>query len=160
MSVLKFSLFLLIFLGLTSQLSVAIAFALTSEAEAASALVRSENAVFSAYQAVAEASEAGANVSSLLVPLKDAGWFLSHAQIAYKSGDFDSALEYVAQCQEKLDGISADAHALKETAIYDHYMDFLVNVAGPILGAVSVFCVSLFVWFFLKRKCEKVGKMV
>jgi hypothetical protein len=157
MSVLKFSFVLLVFLGLVSQLSVPLVFAQTSKAEAASALVTSGNSVISAYQALLNASEAGANVSSLLVWLNDAGWFLSRAQIAFKSGDFDSALEYAAQCQGKLDGFVADADALKENAIYEHYMDFLVNVAGSIVGAVSIVCVSLISWFFLKRKYARAG---
>ena len=160
MSVLKFSSVLLVFLGLVSQLSMPIVLAQSSEVEAASALAASENAVFSAYQAVSEASEAGANVSSLLVRLNEAGWFLSRAQIAFRSGDFDSALECATQCQDKLNGFAVDADALKENAIYEHYMDFLVNVAGPIFGAVSVFCVSLVIWFFLKRKYGNDGSVV
>jgi hypothetical protein len=157
MSVLKFSFVLLVFLGLASQFFMPIVLAQISEAEAASALATSENAVVSAYQTVSKAEEAGANVSSLLVRLNDAGWFLSRAQIAFKSGDFDSALEYAAQCQEKLNGFAADADALKENAIYEHYMDFLVNVAGSIVGAVSIVCVSLISWFFLKRKYARAG---
>ena len=157
MSVLKFSFVLLVFLGLASQFPVSVVLAQASEAEAASALVTSEDSVISAYQALSNASEAGANVSSLLVRLNEAGWFLSRAQIAFKSGDFDSALEYAAQCQEKLNGFAADADALKENAIYEHYMDFLVNVAGSIVGAVSIVCVSLISWFFLKRKYARAG---
>jgi len=157
MSVLKFSLVLLVFLGLASPLFMPIVFAQASQAEAASALVTSDNAVFSAYQAVSKANEAGASVSSLLVRLNDAGWFLSRAQTAFKSGDFDSALESAAQCQEKLNGFAADADALKENAIYEHYMDFWVNVAGSIVGAVSIVCVSLISWFFLKRKYARAG---
>jgi len=160
MSVLKFSFVLLVFLGLASQLSVSIVLAQTSEAEAASALATSENAVFSAYQAVLKAEEAGANISSLLVPLNEAGWFLNHAQIAFKSGDFDSALEYATQCQEELNGFATDADVLKENAIYEHYMDFFVNVAGPIVEAVSVVCVSLIIWFFLKREYGHAGSVV
>jgi hypothetical protein len=160
MSVLKFFPVALVFLGLASQLSVPMVLAQTSEAEAASALVTSENSVISAYQALSNASEAGANVSSLLVRLNDAGWFLSRAQIAFKSGDFDSALEYAVQCQEKLDGFAADADALKKNAVYEHYMDFLVNVAGPIVGIVSVVCLSLIIWFFLKREYGHAGSVV
>ena len=160
MSVLKFSFVLLVFLGLASQLCVPIVLAQISEVEAASALVTSENAVFSAYQAVSNASEAGANVSSLLVRLNESGWFLSRAQIAFKSGDFDSAVEFAVQCQGKLNGFAADADALKENAIYEHYMDFFVNVAGPIVEAVSVVCVSLIIWFFLKREYGHAGSVV
>lgn len=160
MSLLKFSFVLFVFLGLASQFSVSVVLAQASEAEAASALAASENAVVSAYQAVSRAGEAGANVSSLLVRLNEAGWFLSRARTEYTSGDFDSVLESATLCQEKLNGFISDADALKENAVYEHYMDFLVNVAGSVVGAVSVVCVSFLVWFFLKRKYGKVGGVV
>ena len=160
MSVLKFSFVLLVFLGLASQFFVPIVLAQTSEAEAASALVTSENAVVSAYQAVSKAEEAGANVSSLLVRLNEAGWFLDRARVAYKSGDFDSTGSLATLCNEKLDGFVADADVLGETAIKEHYLDFFVNLAGSIIGAVGVVCVGFFVWFFLKRKYEKAGSVV
>jgi hypothetical protein len=160
MSNLKSSLVLLVLLVVVSQFLVAMAVAQTSEAQAASALVTSENAVVSAYQAVSKAEESGANVSSLLVRLNEAGWFLSRGRIAYESRDFDSAFEFATQSQEKLNGLVADADALSETAFYEHYLDFLVNVVGSVIGTVAVVCVSFFAWFLLKRKYEKAGRTV
>jgi len=159
-SVLKFSFVLMMLLVFASQSYVFMTIAQVSESEASSALTSAEGAVDSAYQAVSKAEESGANVSGLLVRLNEAGWFLIRAHMAYKSGDFDSVLKFATQSQEKLNGFVADVDALKETAIQEHYLDFMVNVAGSIIGAIGVVCCSFIVWFFLKRKYEKVGSMV
>jgi hypothetical protein len=92
--------------------------------------------------------------------LNEAGWFLARAQVEYKSGDFNSTLEFAAHSQEKLNGFVADADALRETAIQEHYVDFMVNVVGSIVGAISVICVGFIVWFFLRRRYEKAGSTV
>lgn len=159
-SVLKFSFVLMIFLVFASQFYVSVTSAQVSQNEASSALTSAEESVVSAYQAVSKAEESGANVSSLLVRLNDAGWFLARAHMAYKSGDFDSALKFATQSQEKLNGFVADADALMKTAIREHYLDFMVNVVGSIIGAIGVICVGFIVWSFLKRKYEKAGSMV
>jgi hypothetical protein len=160
MSAPKFSLVLIMLLVFASQFFVPLTKAAVSESEAASAIANAENTVNSAYQAVSKAEESGANVSSLLVRLNEAGLFLNRAHMAFKSEDFDSALMFATQSQEKLSGFVADADVLRENTIHDNYLDFLVNVVGSIIGAVSVVCVGFFVWFFLKRKYEKAGSAV
>lgn len=281
------------------QFLVPMAIAPTGEGQAASALVVAENMVVLGYQAVSEAADSGANVSSLLVQLNEAGWLLACARIAYKSGDFDSALDFAAQSQDKLkssdytyvyvrvtgtgnarillrfflddgtgfdvvswgspaalnatafdlspfagrtlttvcvalmssdgtpsninitqialtnqalpssvplsgwqkdpqytnasyvltstpsslyvqldatntnskvtifnpntpklNGIVVEANALKESAIQVHYLDFMINVVGSIVGSVAVVCGGVVVWVLLKRKYEKTGSMV
>jgi len=160
MPVLKFSFVLIIILISASQLLISMALAETSEDQAASALANAEKAVTSSYQAVFKAEESGANVSSLLVRLNEAGELLARAHMAYNSRDFDSALKFATQCQEKLNGFVADADAARETAIQERYVDFMVNVVGSVVGAIGVVCGGLFVWFFLKRRYEKAGRMV
>lgn len=160
MSVLKFSFVLMALLIFSSQFYVSKALAKTSEDQAASALANVEESVVSACQAVSKAEDSGANVSSLLIRLNEAGGLLDRAQIAYKSGDFDSALKFATESQERLNGFIVDADAAREAAMRDGYIDFLVNVAGSIIGAVGVVCVGFIVWFFSKRKYKKVGSVV
>jgi len=159
MSILKFSSVLIVLLIFASQFFVPMAVAEISEDQAASALATTKESVTSAYQALSKAEESGANVSSLLTRLNEAGWLLVRADIAYKLGDFDSTLEFATQSQEKLNGFVADADALRENAILEHYWDFTVNIVGSITGAIGVICCSLIVWFFLKRRYEKVGSV-
>jgi len=157
MSVLKFSFVLLVFLGLASQFFVPIVLAQTSEAEAASALVTSENAVVSAYQAVSKAEEAGANVSSLLVRLNEAGWFLDRARMAYKSGDFDSTGSLATLCNEKLDGFVDDAELLEREAFRQQFLNTVIFVVS-VIAAVVVFFISVVAWFILNRKSREDGR--
>jgi hypothetical protein len=131
---------------------VPMAVAETSKDQAASALANAEEAVSSAYQAVSKAEESGANVSSLLVQLNEAGELLSRAQVAYNSGDFVSVLNFSAQSQEKLNGFVVEANALKASAVNARYWDFTVNVVGSITGSVAVVCCSFVVWVLLKRR--------
>jgi hypothetical protein len=159
-STLKYSFVLIIFLIFASQFFRPITFAEVSQNQAASALDNAEAAVTSSYQAVLKAQESGANVSSLLAQLNEAGWFLARAHVAYKSGDFDSALKFATQSQQELNGFVDDADALRNTATQEYYWGFMVNVVGPIIGAIGIICCSFIVWFLLKRRYEKAGSMV
>ena len=159
-SVLKFVFVFMLLFAAASQFFVSVTVAESGEGEAASALVSAEGAVVSAYQAVLEADEAGANVSGLLVRLNEAGEFLTHARMAYRVEDFDSALDFAVQSRERLNGFVVEADALRGAAMQEHYWDFMVNVAGPIVGAIGVVCGGIVVWFFLKREYERTGSMV
>jgi len=159
LSVLRFAFVLVLLFAAASQSFVPVTVAESSEDEATSALATAEGAVVSAYQAVSGAEEAGANVSGLLVRLNEAGEFLARARMAYRVDDFESAFDSAVQCQEKLNGFVVEANVLRETAIQERYMDFLVNVVGSVVGAVAVVCGGLVSWFFLKRKYDKTGSV-
>ena len=125
--------------------------------QAASALASAQDSVASAYQAVSRAEEARANVSSLLIRLNEAGLFLARAQLAYQSGNYNSTMEFAAQSQQKLNGFLADVDSLREAAIQEHYVDFMINVVGSTIGSMIVVCLSFLVWSFLKRRLNKDG---
>ena len=127
------------------------------EADAGAAIAVAEDRIVVCYRAVADADEAGANVTDLLLTINEAGDLLSRAKLAYKMGDFDSAVDFAVQNQEKLDGFVVKADALKETAVQKGYWDFMVNVVGSMVGAVVVVCGGFVVWFLLKRKYAKVA---
>lgn len=127
--------------------------------QAASALASAQDSVASAYQAVSRAEEARANVSSLLIRLNEAGLFLARAQLAYQSGNYNSTMEFAAQSQQKLNGFLADVDSLREAAIQEHYVDFMINVVGSTIGSMIVVCLSFLVWSFLKRRLNKDGSI-
>ena len=159
LSVMRFAFVLVLLFAVASRLFVSVTVAESGEDEAALALAGAEGAVVSAYQAVLGAEGAGANVSDLLVRLNEAGGFLARARMAYSVEDFDSALDFAVQSQEKLNGFVVEADALRGAAMQEHYLDFLVNVVGSIMGAVAVVCVGFVSWFFLKRKYETAGSV-
>jgi len=130
------------------------------EIDAGSAIAVAEERIAVCYQAVADADEAGANVTALLAILNEAGLLLSSANLAYKLGDFDSAFNLSLLSQEMLDGFVAEAGVLRENAMQQGYWDFMVNVVGSIVGAAVVVCGGFVVWFLLKRRYEKTGRVV
>lgn len=127
------------------------------EGDAWTAIVVAENGVFDGYRVVLDAEEAGADVSGLLGVLDEAGDLLFRANLAYDAGDFDSAVDFAVQSQEKLDGFIGEAGVLRENALQQRYWDFMLNVVGSIIITGIVVCIGLVVWFSLKRRYLKAG---
>ena len=126
------------------------------EADAGAAIAVAEDRIVVCYRAVADADEAGANVTGLLLTTNEAGDLLSRAKLAYKMGDFDSAVGFAVQSQEMLEGVDVEAGVLRENALQQGYWDFMIYVVGSIVGAVVVVCGGFVVWFLLKRRYETV----
>jgi len=130
------------------------------ETDAGSAIVAAEERVVVCYRSVADADEAGANTAALLAVLSEAGELLSRADLAYKMGDFDSAVNFSVQSREMLSGFVVEADVLRRTAMEQRYRDFMVNVVGSVVGTVVVVCGGFVVWFLLTRKYGKTGSAV
>jgi len=130
------------------------------ETDVRSSIAATEENIVVCYRAIADADEAGATTTALLAALNEAGELLSRADLAYKMGDFDSALDFANQSQERLNGFVAQAVVLRETAVQQRYWDFMVYVVGSIVGTVVVVVGGFAVWFFLKRRYEKAGRVV
>jgi len=159
LSVLRFACVLVLLFAVAPQFFGSFTTAESGKDEATSALAGAEGGVVSAYQAVLGAEGAGADVSGLLVRLNEAGELLTRARMAYKVDDFESALGFAVQCREKLNGFVVEANALRDTAVQERYLDFMFNVVGSVIGAVTVVCASFVSWFFLKRKYETGGSV-
>ena len=131
------------------------AFAEQSEAETAIASAKQQ--IVACYQAAKEAEAAGANISSLTAVLNDAGNLLSKSELAYSKNEFDEARDLAVQTQQRLTNIIPEANALKESAIQQGNMDFLINIVGSIVGFFVVIGAGLAVWFLLKRRSKESG---
>jgi hypothetical protein len=140
--------FILASLSISGSLSVSA----SSEADARSAVAVAQGKVVDCYTAVAEAAKAGANVTSLLVRLNDAGELLSQANLAYSAGNFDSARKFAVQSQTRLNGFVGEANASKENALQEQYWNFMVNVVGSLAGTAAVVLGGFVGWRLLKRK--------
>jgi 3-phosphoglycerate kinase len=123
-----------------------------SENDAKDAITEAEKNIVLCYDAVAEADAAGANVTTLMATLNEAGALLSKAELSYKTGDFDSAINFTSQSQDKLNGFVMEAETLTEQAVQEHYWDFLITVGGSTVGTLAVVIGSFVVWRFLKKK--------
>lgn len=124
---------------------------------AASSIASAKERLVACYRAAEDAESAGANITSLVAVLNDAGLLLSLAEHAYSISDFEVARDYAAQSQGFLGNFVAEANVLKEEAVKQRSQDFLINVVGSGVGAFVVLGAGVAVWVFLKRKYEKAG---
>jgi len=137
--------------------------AATTETEAKSAINSAQQQLTSCYQAFADADKAGARNANAteLMRLQDilnnASVFVSKADLAFQSGDYDNAQSLAIACQQQLNGFVDAANSLKQSAEQHAYWDFMVNIVGSSVGAVAVFVGGFVVWAFLKRKYAGAG---
>lgn len=131
----------------------------SSESDAGLAIAQAEQRIDVCYSAAADAEKAGANVTSLLSVLDEAGLLLSRARVAFQNGDFDSAYDLAVQSNTRLNGYESQAFSLGDAAAQQGRVDFLVNVVGSTAGTFAVIVVGLLVWFGLKRRPEKSGSV-
>jgi hypothetical protein len=129
---------------------------LADQTDAAAAITSAKERIVTCYQAAREAEGAGANITSLVAILNDAGTLLSRAELAYSTNDFDAASNFAVQSREGLGNFVSEANALKETAIQQGNRDFMINVVGSAVGAIAVVVGGFAVWNFLKRKYDRV----
>jgi hypothetical protein len=145
--------------------SVPVALA-ANENDAKSAIYSAQQQLIRCYQTFADADKAGANKANatelmrLQGILNKASVFLSKANLAFKSGDYDSAQNFATYCQQNLKGFVDAANSLKQSAEQHAYWDFMVNIIGSSVGAVSVVIGGFVVWTFLKRKYPSDGMVV
>jgi hypothetical protein len=111
-----------------------------------------DNALKQAFEAVLAAENAGANVSGLMVKLKQAGVFLAQAEMAYRNGDSDKATENAKQCLITLQGVSDEASASRDSALANSQQVFWQSVTISTIGAVAFLVALAFVWRRLSRR--------
>jgi VanZ family protein len=128
--------------------------ALGNQSDAAAALSSAQNTISSCYSSARIAESKGANITALTDTLNQAGLLLSQAELAYSSGNFDAAANYAVQSQNKLANFVAQADDLAQTAAQKRNSDFLFNVLGSSVGAVTVVVVGVTLWVLLERRYE------
>lgn len=111
-----------------------------------------EEVLASAYESVLEAEQAGADVSSLLARLNDAGENLAEAHMSYKLGDFDGAVHSADLSSEIGEEVRSEAYELKNKAYGSRVTDLVIRVIGSTFGVMVVFFASFFGWRVFKRR--------
>jgi len=143
---------LLIILAFSASIFVSEAFASNSEDTAATSIEGAENAFVSAYQAVLEVEQVGANVSGLLAQLNEAGEFLAKAHMAYRLWNFDNATSSADQSKDIGIEVENKAYELKDSARGANIQRMWLTIMGSVLGVILVASGSFWVWHFLKRR--------
>jgi len=143
---------LLIILVLSASIFMSEIFASNSEDTATTNIERAENALVSAYQAVLEVEQVGADVSGLLAELNEAGEFLAEARMAYRLGDFDNATSSADMGRDIGERVEVKAYELKDSAWRENIQRMWLTIMGSVLGVIMIASGSFWVWRFLKRR--------
>lgn len=135
-------------------LSLAAIFAPLTTADhiiAQNAITSAKKALKDCYIAVSEAESSGANVDSLVATLNKAAGKLSLAELAYESGNYDSAFSYATQAQSALSGLISQTSALKQSAAatvsQNAQFTFLT-----LLISLTFLCSGVTIWVVLNRR--------
>jgi hypothetical protein len=130
-------------------------FGVDGEDVAASAVDRAEAEVASAYEAVLDAEEAGADVSGLLDRLNVAGGYLAEAHVWFGLGDFDEAVRLADLCYGVVVDVSGEAFGLESEAHALGVTDSVVRMTGSMVGVVVVVFLGFVVWRVFKRRYSR-----
>ncbi len=113
-------------------------------------IAEAEDAVAKAFVAIQTAEVKGADMTDLKAQVNVAAQSLEAAEVAYRSGDYQSASQLADQCLSEINGVVDRAVALGNEAnsTRANQQDFLVLFAS--LGLSVLFVCSLFGWRLLK----------
>ncbi|MCJ7424787.1 hypothetical protein MUP01_11045 [Candidatus Bathyarchaeota archaeon] len=119
--------------------------------DASGSVGNADVAVRLAFDATLDAERAGANVSSLIVRLNEAGEALAEAEIALGDGNSSEAFSKAAQCVGIAESVKSDAEVLRVSALDEAQTEFWTYLVFSVVG-VAVFVVALvLVWHWFKR---------
>ena len=119
---------------------------------AALSVIRAEEALASAYEAVLEAEQAGANVSELLDRLNVAGEHFAEANMLYRLGDFDGAVHSADIARPPAEEVRRSAEELKIDAYESWIASLLIRITGSIVGVIAAVIVIFIGWRIFKRR--------
>jgi hypothetical protein len=141
-------------LTLVFAMRLNVCFAL-DQSQAQAAVANADGGLASAYVAVAEAEQAGGNVTQLVASLQVAGGLLDDAHDAYRLGDYDAAYSSASNCSSEVVGIASQAANLKVQAeqARSNALFFTVALSSVVLSVF--FVLSLLGWRYLKNRYEK-----
>jgi len=118
-------------------------------------LTEAEEAFTSAYEAVFEAEQAGANVNGLFGQLNIAGEYLSEAYVWYRSGDSENASRFAGLCYDAVKDLKSEAVELRGEAKRLGDAEFVVTMFGSIVGMIVVVVSGYVVWRVFKRRYRR-----
>lgn len=129
-----------------------------SESAASLALTKAEETLALTHEAVMEAEQAGADVSSLLDTSNQAGEYLAEAYVWYRLGVFDKANQFAGLCSDTIEGVRNEAFELRDEANRLSETNFVADMIVSVVGVVVVLVSSYVAWRVFKRRYQ--GRMV
>ena len=123
--------------------------------QADASLNEAENSLTSAYNAVARADRAGANVTDLVNKLNVAAALLAKAYGLSQSGNYDQAISYSIKSSQDTSEVQTEAESRQSVAQNAQNGRLFLSSAVSSVGLSVLFFSSLFLWRFMKRRYRK-----
>lgn len=120
-----------------------------------SAIEQAEDVMASAYEAVLEVEQVGADVSGLLDRLNIAMENLANAHIWLGLGDFENATRFANLCYSIGEEVGNEAHKLKIEAYGPHVTSLWVRTTVSIVSISGIILASFWGWYVFKRRYHK-----
>jgi hypothetical protein len=131
------------------QVSLPRVYAVSSE-DATAAVASAGSALQAAFVTVSDAERAGANVSSLIARLNQAGSALTSARVALDAGNYSGAAGSAALSEGLADAVAADATVSKDDAVTQASY-WWETVLLSFVGSASLLAVLFLLWQRFKR---------
>ena len=141
----------LLLLSVINACSFGSCFVLAQTDQPDASLQTANIAVNQAFNSVLSAEKAGANVTSLLTQLNDANGLLAQAENAYRTGDYNGAVNDASAVLPIAQQVNTAAQTAKETAQASVRNSFWSTLAATIVAAVVFVLALFFVWRLIKR---------
>ncbi len=126
-------------------------YATAQASQADEKLSAASRAVEQAFNAVSEAEQTGANVTTLITQLNAAAKLLAEAENSYRNGDFN-AVDQVDNAIPIAQQVTASAIEAKQAALANSQNAFWFTIAFTVIG-IAVFVLALFLsWRWFKRR--------
>ncbi|MGD0494737.1 MAG: hypothetical protein ABSB28_01695 [Candidatus Bathyarchaeia archaeon] len=114
-----------------------------------------DDALQRAFMAVSEAENAGANVSSLLVQLEEAGQILVEAKLAYNNANFNEATGAADECSVLASSVINQASTLESSALISTRVLLWQMIAFAAVGGFVFAIVLLMIWVRFRKHYVK-----
>lgn len=129
---------------------------LASDSDSAnSAIAQAESIVASAYEAVLEAEQVGADVSDSLAQLNIAAENLAKAHISHSLGDFENATRFASLCHSIAENVKSEANKLRIEAYGPYVTNLLMKAVMSIVAISGIILASVVGWYAFKRRYYK-----
>lgn len=121
-----------------------------SRYEANASIQQAEESIYSAFEAVLEAEDAGANVSRLIVRLNEAASLLAEAEALFRNGKFGEVTELTDRSFDIAAEVKGEASILRVSALQSREFAFRVSLIGSSVGVLGFLFFMFLLWRWFK----------
>jgi hypothetical protein len=123
--------------------------------DVSSKISEAQNALRNAFETVWKAEQLGANTSSLVGKIGSAGELLNEAEMAYETGDLNSALSKADESLTVANQVFYAATSLFASVSAKAQRTLLYTIAFSVVGAVLLIIALILVWLWFSRRYNK-----